>query len=217
MLDSRFLFAEAVAARAPTVVEIGTASGVSSAILAQAQAAAHDAGLIDGARVVSYDISPMYYANPELPVGAAVEEMVETDVAARVEFRNPAGAVDLPRLHEPDELRFVFIDASHSHPWPTLDLLAILPVVAPGASVLMHDINLPVIHPQFPDWGAKHVFDGLEVEKCGNPDDDPPNIGKIVIPDDKEGLREQLVAIARAHEWEVEPDPAVVQQLLEPA
>ena len=213
-VDARYLFTEAVAARTPLLVEIGTASGASTAYLAQAQAAACAAGLIgDDYRVISYDISARFYADTSRAVGDAITEMLDPDVAERVELRQ-AGATDLPRHHEPDELRFVFLDANHQHPWPTLDLLALCDVAAPGAVIVMHDINLPVIHPDCQDWGAKHAFDDLDVEKSVTPDRDPPSIGKIVVPDDKDALREQLVAIAHKHPWQTTPDASVVEKLL---
>jgi hypothetical protein len=60
------------------------------------------------------------------------------------------------------------------------------------------------MNPRFPVWGAKYLFDGLDLEK-GVPDDaEPPNIGSIRIPEDKDQLGAELLKILFAHEWETD-------------
>lgn len=202
--DARYLFERAVAAGTPTIVEIGTASGTSSAILCHALETAHSAGSIGpDYRLISYDLRSRFHHDRSKPAGAAVQDMLEPSQLEHIEFRNPETSLTLHRHHAADEIEFMFVDANHHHPWPCIDLLATLDLLRPGAEVAFHDINLPVIHPQFQDWGAKHLFDDLDVEKHADEASDPPNIGSIIIPEDKEGLRQQLIAIATSHEWAV--------------
>jgi predicted O-methyltransferase YrrM len=207
--DAMYLFARALEADAPRLVEVGTASGFSTAFLATAADAMRRAGRIgDDFTVESYDIADRFYADPRHATGDATREMLEPELLEHVVFRNPATAQDVVREHEPDSLSFAFIDAAHTHPWPTLDLLTLLPTLRPGAEVLLHDINLPRIKPgDEAVWGAKHLFDGLDVEKKHDEVREPPNIGSVWIPEDKESLRQQLVALVDAYPWEATDIP----------
>ena len=117
--------------------------------------------------------------------------------------------------HVADSIRFLFLDANHSHPWPALDLLALLEVLGAGATVVLHDVNLPRIHPEFSEWGVNHVFEDLKVEKVV-PDVELPNIGAFVVPNAKEQVRDQLIGIVQSHPWEeVDVPDDFVKRVLE--
>lgn len=203
--DARFLLSRALEAEADLFIEIGTASGISTAVLAQA---------VQSGSLVSYDTAQFFYADATKLVGDAARMMLPREKLERLYFRNPAGAFDLRTDYGPDTIPFLFIDANHKHPWPTLDLLAALPCLKAGSEVVMHDIDLPNLNPDFPTWGAKHLFDDLDLEKRRDEASDVPNIGSIVIPADKDALREQLVDIVHRHPWEVEVHPGLVEQLI---
>jgi predicted O-methyltransferase YrrM len=203
--DTRFLFKTAFNARTSLVVEIGTGSGFSTTVLCHALNFAHKAGRIGGDfQVVSYDISRTVYSEPSRRVGDATREQLPPELLEHVTFRNPASAADLRQHHGLGEIRLLFIDANHGHPWPTLDLLAALDGLDPRATIVLHDINLPLLHQEHQVWGAKYLFDGLDVEKDIPRDVAIPNIGSIVVPDEKEQLRGRLHGILRAHEWQAD-------------
>lgn len=204
--DALFVFESAIKSGTGVAVEVGTASGYSSTVLCHALHTASRMGAIGpDFRVLSYDISPVFYADPSKRGGDAAREQLPPELLEHVTFRSPVTAADLRSLHGESGIEFLFIDADHRHPWPALDLLAAVDALKPGATVLLHDINLPVIHPQHPDWGAKRLFDGLDLEKDAavNPYG-PPNTGKIIVPADKGVLKAQLLDIIARHAWEVE-------------
>ncbi|HXH88703.1 MAG TPA: class I SAM-dependent methyltransferase [Gaiellaceae bacterium] len=208
--DAKFLFKEASNAGVAPAVEIGTASGFSTLVLTHALHHAHRAGLVGSNwRVASYDIDDRLYFDRSKRVGDAAREQLPAELLERIDFRSPTTAADLRRVYGRDSIGFMFIDANHQHPWPTLDLLAALHLLRTGATVVLHDINLPIIHPQFAAWGVKYLFDDLKVEKTTSADH-PPNTGSIRIPADKSAFRRQLLAIVERHEWEVAVDDAVV-------
>lgn len=214
-LDARYLLARTLASGTDNVVEIGTASGVSTAVLCHALSLASRAGLInDDFKVHTYDLNGRYYANETKQTGEAAREMLPPELQSHIVFRSPVTAAAVAKDHGPDALDLMFVDADHRHPWPALDLLTTLDSLRRGAEVIFHDINLPVRHPEFADWGAKHLFDGLTVEKQAYDVESVPNIGSVWIPDDKEELREQLLGIVQAHEWETAVSPEVTAQLL---
>lgn len=213
--DARYVFERALRSGSARAVEIGTASGVSTTFLCQALWRASQAGVIDeGFEVWSYDLKERFYADESRAVGDAAREMLPADLLAHVVLRNPVTAVAVRDDFEPGSLEFVFVDANHRHPWPALDLLALLDVVRPGAEIVVHDINLPIRRPEHADWGAKYLFDELDVRKALDENDPTPNVGSLWIPEDKEALTQQLRAIVDAHEWEAQVWDEVTSRLL---
>jgi predicted O-methyltransferase YrrM len=203
--DTRFLFDTALKSGASLAVEIGTASGFSTGVLCQALNVASQAGMINSDfHVFSYDVSSSFYADRNKQVGDATSEQLSPELLKHVTFRHPAPASRLEQYHRNDDIGLLLIDANHKHPWPTLDLLAALALLEPGAVVVLHDINLPLKNARFQAWGAKYLFDGLDLEKHVQQDDEVPNIGSIRIPEDKDQLRGQLLEILFAHEWQTD-------------
>jgi predicted O-methyltransferase YrrM len=213
--DTRFLFKKAIESRSETAVELGTASGFSTAVLCHALNWASNAGMISGTfQVLSYDLSPSYYADPRRRVGDAAREQLPAELLKHIIFHNPATAASISEHHGDGDVSFMFIDANHDHPWPALDLLASLNCIRTGATVVLHDINLPLIRPEFPSWGAKYLFDDLNVEKHLSEDKYRlPNAGSIIIPADRERLKEELCGIVFAHEWQAEIDDQYLRRL----
>jgi predicted O-methyltransferase YrrM len=206
--DARFLFGRALRSRADVLIEVGTASGLSTAFLCHAADRASAAGRIGpDFHVHSYDVDTQFYADRSRGVGDGAREMLDPGLLAHITFHAPATAATVRDQHDLDSIEFAFIDASHQHPWPSLDLLAMLACLRPGGEVLLHDIDLPRLTPHTPVRGAKLLFDELDVEKEADRRGPIPNIGSIEVPDDKSGLREQLIDLIDGHEWEVEPPP----------
>ena len=212
--DARFLFMRALEASTRVAVEIGTASGFSAGLLCRALAAVNRAGLIgDDFEVVTYDVTDRFYADSARAVGDAAREQLPPSLLKHITFRAPATALKLGERFDEGEVEFLFIDANHQHPWPTLDLLAALDYLGPSAEVILHDINLHLYDPKQARWGAKLLFDGVDAVKQVPDDEDMPNIGSITIPDDRESLRRQLWRIVFAHPWEADVSDDVIRAL----
>jgi predicted O-methyltransferase YrrM len=212
--ETLFLFEIALNAGANLAVEIGTGPGFSTSVLCQALNIARQAGKIDSDfHVVSYDSSSTYYADASRRVGDATREQLSPELLKHITFRNPALAASLKQHYDDDAIEFLFIDADHRHPWPTLDFLATLDLLKCGAVVILHDINLPVAYPEFQDWGAKYLFDALDLEKGVPQADEVPNIGSIRISEDKELLRARLLEILDTHEWQADVEADYLTQL----
>ena len=212
--DSQFLLRCAFQSQVSEVVEIGTASGYSTLVLCHALKLATDAGLIDSNfRIDSYDILQTFYGDPTKKVGDAAREQLSDELLSHIAFRNPATAADLYRYHALSSIQFLFLDADHRHPSPTIDILYALPYLAPLATVILHDINLPILHPTCPDWGVKHLFDGLRLPKKVASESYISNIGSFVVPQEKEILETQLREILFAHEWQATVSDRDLQDL----
>jgi predicted O-methyltransferase YrrM len=180
--DSEFLV-ELVSGVAPrTVLELGVASGASSAALLFALDQ-----LGSGDRTLrSCDVRSTCYFDATRATGSAVDEMyperrtrwlLDTDSdARRIGQALPAGSIDL-----------TFIDANHSHPWPLLDLLHVTRVARPGSWIALHDIELPKLHPQYQVHGPQWLFEAWPFNKIHGVGDSM-NIGAVQLPDDLRDL-----------------------------
>ncbi|MBX3438397.1 MAG: sulfotransferase family 2 domain-containing protein [Planctomycetaceae bacterium] len=211
---SRYLLAAASQSRAKRAAEIGTGSGYSATLICHGlQLASEVSHASDDYRITSYDISKECLFDRQHKVGDAAREQLSAEMAERITFRNPASAADMVHFHALDELGLLFVDGNHRHPWPTLDLLAALPYLAPGATVVLRGINAPLIRPESGESGAKYLFDDLNVTKDTEADIDVPNIGRFVIPSDKSELESQLLGILHAHEWQADVGDRYLQRL----
>jgi predicted O-methyltransferase YrrM len=120
---------------ATSAIEIGVASGFSSAVvLACLRTASSDAQLY------AYDLSPECYFDKDRVTGQAVAEIFGSED----NYNLITGVTSADIKSVPEQVRFIFIDASHRHPWPSLDLLSLYRFLQPGGVIGLHDINLPL-------------------------------------------------------------------------
>lgn len=212
-VGARFLASCLVSSGADRVVEIGTASGYSTALMASVLEHLQRLDEIGHWEVLSFDIADRFYVDETRKVGEAARELVP-ELLDHVSFNYFKTSADLSDVIDPDSIGFLFIDGSHKHPWPTLDLLFALPCLKAGATVVLDDINLPLILPEFQAWGAHYLFAALKVEKEEGPLIFPaqlPSMGSIRIPERKADLQSQLLALLDAYEWQIDV-PAKVQR-----
>lgn len=206
--DGLLLWDLVEAVRPRAVVEVGVSSGVSSALLASALR--RFAGPTDQhPRLLSVDIASRCHFDASRTIGEAIAE-INPVLASEIELRTGWSAVDAARACEVGSVDLAFIDGNHLHPAPTLDLIALLPVMRPGAWVALHDIELPHIAKAVGGPGREHasgaqrLFRAWPFEKIQpeNPNPVLNNIGAVRIPADPEGdLAGVLVSLLR-EPWE---------------
>ena len=199
--DAVFLL-QMVAAQAPVrVAEIGVAAGVSSAVLLYALDSLPGEGR--QRELISCDSEAACYFDACRQTGEAVREIYPRH-RSRWRLETGIDARRLARTLNPGSVDLTFIDANHSHPWPLLDLLHLTACARPGSWIVLHDINLPVLKPQFQAWGAKWLFDAWPFEKIAG---GAPrfNIGAVKLPDDFSRLVPVAVELLE-RAWESAPD-----------
>ena len=191
--DARFLFELMTRENPHRMVELGVTSGTSTTFLLKVLAS-----LGAGGRLCSFDFDDRYYADPGIRLGQfifdelgpapadfALFPKVNADHVAERFAASGGGEADL-----------AFIDAGHEHPLPCLDLLALLPVLQPGAWVALHDISLPFIHARFPCYGPHHLFrqwpGGRRVLDDAS---ERPNIGAIRLPQSRADAIDAVLAV----------------------
>jgi predicted O-methyltransferase YrrM len=187
--DAGFLDGLIREVRPDQVYEIGVASGASSTVILTSMAAYADPSRT---WLYSYDIATDCYFDPSHAVGEATRTMVPALLKQwKLDLRGTA--LDVPREKPSQTKSLYFIDANHSHPWPVFDLIALLPGLQPGDVVVLHDVNLPVAKEgRFLDYGAQWLFEDWLGERSW-PEVTTPNIGAIVVPENKDILLTSLV------------------------
>jgi len=142
--------------RPSDVLEIGTASGMSTGFIARFMAE-HGGGALR-----SIDISTHYYADREKPVGYLADRIYVGD-EVQIDLINPQDSTYTIERFAPQTFSLIFIDANHRHPWPTLDTIAVLPLLADGGVLIHHDYNL--FRMGYPEFicgiGPKYLYDQL--------------------------------------------------------
>jgi predicted O-methyltransferase YrrM len=172
------------------VIEIGTLTGFSTAIIAAAiyRQHGHDSEItvetidshthcsIDKTRPIGFEIPDLI---PELASTVRVHTGRESDLVRELAAREGFG--------------LAFIDADHRHPWPLLDVLRLAPHVKNGGWILLHDIQLGTYGKAERDtgkkleggtpYGAEWLFDRWPFRKIRS-----FHIGAIELPQRKDGL-----------------------------
>ena len=192
--DARFLLTLLETANPSHVLEIGVASGTSTLMLLRMLEK-----ISPSTTLVSVDIASEYYADQSKPVGYFVTESYSTP-PANWRLVTRVGAMDFaahPDLQGSDQNRhydFVFIDAHHGHPWPTLDALCVLPFSMPGSWIAFHDINLPLLG-DWPYFGAVHMITDWPLDVLISEETPIPNTGAIRLSDAADNDAARLLAV----------------------
>jgi predicted O-methyltransferase YrrM len=171
------------------VVEIGTLTGFSAAIIAAALRNQPDG---ESRWVDTIDLAEDCYIDKTRPTGFEIAESFP-ELASMIRLQIPRDSTVVRELAEPGELEMAFIDADHQHPLPLLDLLRLAPSVTGGGWIVLHDIQLgtrgreakgadPTLR-----WGAamgaELLFETWPFRKISG-----GNIGAIQLPNDKSAL-----------------------------
>ena len=121
------------------VIEIGTLTGFSTAIIAAAIHRQH--GRQDRITVDTIDTHTHCSIDQTRPIGFEIAELVP-DLVSAIRIHTGRESDCVRELARRDELGLAFIDADHRHPWPLLDVLRIAPYLESRGWILLHDIQL---------------------------------------------------------------------------
>jgi len=121
------------------VIEIGTLTGFSTAIIAAAIHRQHG----DRSKITVETIDSQTHCSIDQtrPIGFEIPDLIP-DLVSTVRVHTGRESDLVPEIASPDEFGLGFIDADHRHPWPLLDVLRLAPCVQSGGWILLHDIQL---------------------------------------------------------------------------
>jgi predicted O-methyltransferase YrrM len=210
MGDLLFLHAFVNVLAPDRVVEIGTLSGFSAAVIADA-VVQHQRPESEAVIVDTIDLNQRCLTDQTKPVGFEIPQLVP-HLASRIRVHAGKDVRHVEQIAHAGELQLVFIDADHQHPRPTLDLIRVSRFVRPGGWVIVHDIELvslaermraagvAVEHgaPSGPQW----LFETWPFEKISG-----GNIGALRLPSKLRDLIPFALAMLRIPS-ELEPIPA---------
>lgn len=209
MGDLLFLHAFVNVLAPARVVEIGTLSGFSAAVIADA-VAQHQRPESESVLVDTIDLNERCLTDQTKPVGFEIPQLVPR-LSSRIRVHAGQDARYVEQIARAGELQLVFIDADHQHPRPTLDLIRVSRFVRPGGWVVVHDIELAslaermraagvaVEHgaPPGPQW----LFEAWPFEKISG-----GNIGALRLPSNVRDIVPFALAMLRIPS-ELEPIP----------
>ena len=210
MGDLLFLHAFVNVLAPDRVVEIGTLSGFSAAVIADA-VAQHQRPESESVVVETIDLSQRCLTDQTKPVGFEIPQIVP-HLSSRIRVHADKDARYVEQIARAGEFQLVFIDADHQHPRPTLDLLRVSRFVRPGGWVVVHDIELGSLAERVraagvtlehgAPSGAQWLFEAWPFEKISG-----GNIGALRLPSKVRDLVPFALAMLRIPS-ELQPIPA---------
>lgn len=172
------------------VIEIGTLTGFSTAIIAAAIYRQH--GNNSAITVETIDSHTHCSIDKTRPIGFEIPDLIP-ELASTVRVHTGHESDLVRELAARHEFGLAFIDADHRHPWPLLDVLRLAPCVKDGGWILLHDIQLGTYGKAERDtgnkleggtpYGAEWLFDRWPFRKIRS-----FHIGAIELPQRKDAL-----------------------------
>lgn len=140
-----------IATHRPTsFLEIGTASGLSAAVIA------HMLEEHGGERLLTVDLLDHFYADPTKEAGFLIPVAYPEGKVA-VERRTGWTAADV--VASGSTFDMALVDGGHAHPWPLIDTLCVNVVLTGPRLVLQDDLSLFRRQPNGRGVGPKFLFD----------------------------------------------------------
>jgi len=121
------------------VIEIGTLTGFSTAIIAAAIHRQH--GKSSKITVDTIDSHTHCIIDTTRPIGFEIPELIP-DLVSSVRIHTGRQSDFVREIAAPGGFGLAFIDADHRHPWPLLDMLRLAPYIENGGWIILHDIQL---------------------------------------------------------------------------
>lgn len=121
------------------VIEIGTLTGFSTAIIAAAIHRQH--GDAKGITVETIDSHTHCSIDNTRPIGFEIPELIP-HLVSTIGIHTGRQSDLVREIASPGEFGLAFIDADHRHPWPLLDVLRLAPYLQPAGWIVLHDIQL---------------------------------------------------------------------------
>ena len=154
--ESSFLCGLLREKRPAKIVEVGVSAGGTSALMLKA------AAMLDlDCTLHSIDVFHQYVRDESKPMGYVVDQYVPELAAKQILHLGKVSSVPLATIG--DGVDFCILDTQHIMPGEVLDFLAVFPYLAPGAVVVLHDMQR-----QFdPDHGTNfHRFATSALFSC---------------------------------------------------
>ena len=182
-----YFLQEMIGAKKPKrFLELGTASGLSTGFIAEFMSRNN------GRSLVSIDVAKAFWIDPDKRLGFLARQIYRGNDIDIV-FQHGRDSSYVAETHHNDPFDMAFIDADHQHPWPTLDMIAILPALKKLGRIIVHDLALYKRQVRVRSMGPKYLFDQIQPELRVVTNDAKKNIFYIQTTENFLDFRQALV------------------------
>lgn len=182
--------------KSESIVEVGVASGFSSAFMAHCMKRHTKNGVI---AAIDYG-ERLYYDTSKDVCFIALEEAKDMP-EVKIESHTSRTSADIEQIAAGRKFDAALIDGDHYQPWCALDSLMLLPFLKPGGFVFCHDLHLYLVQNYREQYGPKVVYDQLPEDSRFMDDKQPwPASFVYLVPDDYTSLARNL-ALALMFPW----------------
>lgn len=173
-VDASYITKELLKVGAKSALEIGSASGFSSAVIYGALQENDP----KSAMMRCFDLSPKCYYDAKHSTGDALWEIHGKKANVKYKTGVTSGDITPDMLEGAPLFDFLFIDANHRNPWAALDLLSLARFVKPGGLIGLDDVVM-MYSSKFRDCnGARDLYRCWKTTKWRY--SEAPNIGFVV-------------------------------------
>lgn len=170
-----------------TFLEIGTASGLSTGFIAK---------FLDNnkndAKLFSLDLNDTFWGEEGAKTGFLAEKIAD-GASVPISYLFNVDSTVIPENFADQEIDMAFIDANHQHPWPTLDMLSLMPFVKSKALIYHHDLALYTQQVPVFGIGPKYLFDQIPHQLRVATPEPKRNIYYIIAPENYRAFSESLI------------------------
>ena len=165
--------------------------------------------LVGGGRVLSFDVSPVWYADPTKRVGFLARNLGPDAVPVSFVLGSSA---EIPARVAAGSVGGAFVDGNHYHPWATIDTLMLMPLMETGGFIGHNALNL-YMHKDYRDQlGPKYLFDQLP-ESIRLKDREQPFAGSFLmnVPPEYRMLTKNMIE-SLSMPWSSDPEEVMSEQ-----
>lgn len=168
------------------VVEVGVYHGVTSLFMLKT-----GCKISNNFKLYGIDIDPSTFCGD-----AVIQEANEEELKAYSLHRGKT-VLDISEIIDKNEkIDLAFLDGGHSHPFPLINLVSVIPYLHEESLICLHDV---VDHMQPNEWGESFLFERWpqpkyrDINKLGK----SGTLGIVQLPKDKNDLYKMLLDIAK--------------------
>jgi predicted O-methyltransferase YrrM len=169
-----------------TFLEIGTASGLSTGFISEFMARNN------GKTLVTIDLDTTFWIDRSKETGFLASQ-IYTGKEVELVFHRGCNSSFVHDAYSDKFFDMAFIDANHQHPWPTLDMIVILPFMAKNSIIIHHDLALFKNQTPIFGIGPKYLYDQIPCSLRYVTSEPEKNIFYVMLPDKYTELEQYLI------------------------
>ena len=168
------------------VIEIGTASGLSTGFIALFM---HEN---NGSELTTLDLDTTFWLDRSKSTGYLAEQIYPHG-NIKINYIRGKNSSCIPEHLSQGKFDMGFIDANHQHPWPTLDMICLLPAMEKACAIYHHDLSLYKNQNPIYGIGPKYLFDQVSDDMKEVTSEPEANIFFLRTPDNYADMQQAMI------------------------